>query len=79
MRRMGLQGGSAVCKVRGWVTLFPAVGYVRRMERVSFPDRQVRRCGGGAGSKRRVPDQRKPLLCMKGRMDYERSISIGPV
>lgn len=61
MRRMGLQGGSAVCKMRGWVTLFPAVGYVRRMERVSFPDRQVRRCGG-AGSKRRVPDSGNPPL-----------------
>lgn|GEM_PF-582649 len=60
MRRMGLQGGSAVCKVRGWVTLFPAVGYVRRMERVSFPDRQVRRCGGGAGSKKEGSRQREP-------------------
>lgn len=60
MRRMGLQGGSAVCKVRGWVALFPAVGYVRRMERVSFPDRQVRRCGGGAGSKKEGSRQREP-------------------
>lgn len=59
MRRMGLQGGSAVCKVRGWVALFPAVGYVRRMERVSFPDRQVRRCGG-AGSKKEGSRCREP-------------------